>query len=273
MGALHAGDAFIVLIALLCAAALGSFANVLVYRLPLQILSEQGAQTQGAAFNIAVPASHCPACQTPLKWWQNVPLVSFVLLRGRCAFCYAAIPWRYFWIELGVVLWAALCLWRFGVGGMALAAFAFGYMLWVLSWIDAQHRLLPDVLTLGLLWSGLLLKAWFAPWTLADALFGAVLGYALLWLPYIAYLKWRGVVGLGLGDCKLLAAVGACLGWASVPSIVLWASLLGLIYGVLHFVGQRQNAGYLGAVQIPFGPFISTATVLIMLWPSLVIGV
>lgn len=273
MSALHAGDAFITLMALLCAAALGSFANVLVYRLPLQILSDTDGQTHGSVFNIAVPASHCPACQTPLKWWQNVPLVSFVLLRGRCAFCHAAIPWCYFWIELGTVLWAMLCLWRFGVGGMALAAFGFGYVLWVLSWIDARHYVLPDVLTLGLLWSGLLLKAWFAPWTLADAVFGAVLGYALLWLPYAVYLKWRGVVGLGLGDCKLLAAVGACLGWMPVPSVALWASILGLIYGGLLFVGRRHNTERLGAVQIPFDPFIAAASVLVVLWPSLVIGV
>lgn len=268
-----ATDGMMIFVLLLCAAALGSFANVLVYRLPLQMMrGEAGVDVDVKAFNIAVPASHCPSCQTPLKWWQNIPLMSFCLLRGHCAYCHASIGWRYFWVELGTVLLAALCLWHFGVSAMALAAFGFAYVLWVLSWIDVQHRLLPDVLTLGLLWGGLLLKAWFAPWMLVDAVLGAVFGYLLLWLPYVLYLKWRGVVGLGLGDCKLLAAVGAWLGWAQVPSVALWASMLGLLYGVLHFLWRRPLGERLGAVQIPFGPFISVASVLVALWSSLAIG-
>ena len=251
---------------LLCAASFGSFANVLIYRLPRMLFGEK---THQAVFNIAVPASFCPHCQRTLKWWHNIPLLSFILLRGRCAFCQAAIGWRYVWIELGTVALAVACIWLFGVSTMALAAFAFVYILWVLSWIDAQHRLLPDVLTLGLLVSGLLLKVWFTPWALLDAVFGAALGYALLWLPYMFYLKWRGVVGLGLGDCKLLAAVGAWLGWAFIPMVALVASVLGLSYGVLLFVRSRSESmvGF-GAVQIPFGPFIAIASVVVALGSS-----
>lgn len=263
----HLADVIIIVFVILCAAVLGSFANVLVYRLPLQILKPDH-QSNGS-FNIAVPSSHCPSCQTPLKWWHNIPLLSFILLRGRCAFCQAAIGWRYFWIELGTVALAVACMWLFGVSTMALAAFAFVYILWVLSWIDAQHGLLPDVLTLGLLISGLLLKVWFTPWALLDAVFGAALGYALLWLPYMFYLKWRGVVGLGLGDCKLLAAVGAWLGWAFIPMVALVASVLGLSYGVLLFVRSRSESMLgLGAVQIPFGPFIAIASVVVALGSS-----
>ena len=254
---------------LLCAAALGSFANVLVYRLPLQILHEH---TDGREpFNIAVPASHCPSCQTPLRWWHNVPLVSFILLKGRCAFCHASIPRRYFWIELGAVLIAAVCLSLLGIGVKALALFVFLYGLWVLSWIDALHQLLPDVLTLGLLWMGLLLRAWLAPMSLGDAVWGAALGYVLLYLPHVLYLKWRGEVGLGLGDAKLLAAVGAWLGLLHVPTVLLLACVAGLIYGGAHFLGraratQKVDVQDLRRVRIPFGPFISMAAASIALW-------
>lgn len=254
---------------LLCAAALGSFANVLVYRLPLQILHEH---TDGREpFNIAVPASHCPSCQTPLRWWHNVPLMSFILLKGRCAFCHASIPRRYFWIELGTVLIAVVCLSLLGIGIKALALFVFLYGLWVLSWIDALHQLLPDVLTLGLLWMGLLLRAWLAPVSLGDAVWGAALGYVLLYLPHALYLKWRGEVGLGLGDAKLLAAVGAWLGLLHVPTVLLLACVAGLIYGAAHFLGRaRATHGVdvqdLRRVRIPFGPFISMAAASIALW-------
>ena len=268
---------------LLGAAALGSFANVLVYRLPIQMMqsgcvSEGVEEAEGAdavkVFNIAVPVSHCPACQTPLKWWQNVPLVSFVLLKGRCAFCHEAIPRRYFWIELGAVLIAVACLSLFGIDVKALIVFVFLYALWVLSWIDALHQLLPDVLTLGLLWVGLLLRACWAPMTLADAVLGVALGYALLYLPSVLYLKWRGEVGLGLGDAKLLGAIGAWLGLVHVPTVLLLASVLGLLYGGAQFLARARSVGRTAAqsvsdvrrLRIAFGPFISLAAVLTMAW-------
>ena len=260
---------------LLCAAALGSFANVLVYRLPMQIVraSDEVDSSKGA-FNIAVPASHCPNCHTPLKWWQNVPLMSFISLKGRCAFCHAPIPRRYFWIESGTVLIAIACLSLFGIGVKALALFVLLYALWVLNWMDALYQLLPDVLTLGLLWTGLLLRAWFAPMSLDDAVWGAVLGYVLLYLPHVLYLKWRGEVGLGLGDAKLLAAVGAWLGLVHVPTVLLLACVAGLMYGGVRFLGrarvthrvEAQDLRDLRRVRIPFGPFISMATALIVLW-------
>ena len=260
---------------LLCAAALGSFANVLVYRLPMQIVraSDEVDSSKGA-FNIAVPASHCPSCHMPLKWWQNVPLMSFIWLKGRCAFCHAPIPRRYCWIELGTVLIAIACLSLFGIGVKALALFVLLYALWVLNWMDALYQLLPDVLTLGLLWTGLLLRAWFAPMSLDDAVWGAVLGYVLLYLPHVLYLKWRGEVGLGLGDAKLLAAVGAWLGLVHVPTVLLLACVAGLMYGGVRFLGrarvthrvEAQDLRDLRRVRIPFGPFISMATALIVLW-------
>lgn len=258
------------LLGLLCATAFGSFANVLVYRLPLQILrSEAALQETDSTFNIAVPASHCPSCQTPLKWRHNIPLLSFVFLKGRCAFCHAVIPARYFWIELGTIALAYACLWLWGVNAAALMVFAVLYVLWVLIWIDALYRLLPDVLTLGLLWAGLLVRASLAPASLADAVLGAALGYVLLWLPYAVYLQWRGEVGLGLGDAKLLAAIGAWLGVLVVPYVLLLGSVLGLIYGVAQFACRRLRAGErqrLGGVQIAFGPFIIVAAIAVALW-------
>ena len=210
----------------------------------------------------------------PLKWWQNVPLMSFISLKGRCAFCHAPIPRRYFWIELGTVLIAIACLSLFGIGVKALALFVLLYALWVLNWMDALYQLLPDVLTLGLLWTGLLLRAWFAPMSLDDAVWGAVLGYVLLYLPHVLYLKWRGEVGLGLGDAKLLAAVGAWLGLVHVPTVLLLACVAGLMYGGVRFLGrarvthrvEAQDLRDLRRVRIPFGPFISMATALIVLW-------
>lgn len=249
---------------LLCAAALGSFATVLVHRLPIQIVHADDESR--ATFNIAVPGSHCPSCQTPLRWWQNMPLLGFILLRGRCAFCQTPIPRRYFWIELGVVVLAWACWLIFGLNGTAVAAFTVVYLLWVLSWIDALHGLLPDVLTLGLLWMGLLARAWFAPFSLVDGVLGAALGYVLLWLPYVLYLHWRGIAGLGLGDAKLLAGLGAWLGLLYVPYVLLLSSVLGLLYGGARWILRADASDRLGALRMAFGPFISVAALVVALW-------
>ena len=247
----------------LLAAILGSFANVLVYRLPLQIFQDERDSDTSETLNIAWPSSHCPSCKTPLKWWHNIPLLSYMALRGRCAFCGVHIPSRYFWIELGSVLIAVICLWLYGVGWMAVAAFGFAYLLWVMIWIDAIYQLLPDVLTLGLLWLGLILRAYWMPSTLADAVFGAVLGYILLWLPYVIYLQWRGYAGLGLGDAKLLAAIGVWLGVVDVPYVLLLASVLGLLYGVGSWAKNHHSSTRLGQMRMAFGPFIALAAIIV----------
>ena len=251
----------------LCAAAFGSFANVLIYRLPLMLLGESGQNTSGdkKAFNLAVPASFCPQCQHAIQWWHNIPLLSFIGLRGRCAYCHQPIPMRYFWVESGTVLWALLSVWMFGLTWQALSSFVFFYLLWVASWIDALHFLLPDVLNYALFGIGLMVAMAFAhngvAAALMDALSGAALGYVMLWIPYFAYLKWRGLEGLGLGDCKLLAAIGCWQGMVAVPNVLLFACALALMFGLLvAFLRQHP----VRTLKIPFGPFISAGSVIQM---------
>lgn len=250
----------------LLAAALGSFANVLIYRLPRMLLRQEGGADHQNAFNIATPASFCPQCRHPIRWWHNIPLLSFIGLRGRCAYCQQSIPSRFFWVELGTVVWALLSVWMFGLTWQALSGFVFLYLLWIASWIDALHFLLPDVLNAALFGIGLMVVVFFAQgdvWmVLMRALLAAAFGYLILWLPYFAYLKWRGVEGLGLGDCKLLAAIGCWQGIAAVPNVLLFACVLALVFGVLLASLRRQ---VLRSLKIPFGPFISAGALVQML--------
>ena len=253
---------------LVCAAAFGSFANVLIYRLPLMIFGAVGQNDSSdqKVFNIAFPASFCPQCRQAIKWWHNIPLLSFLYLRRRCAYCHAQIPMRYFWVELGTVLLAFLSVYWLGFTWQALASFVFLYLLWVASWIDALHFLLPDVLNFILLGAGLIVAMVFAHHrvgdALVDALMGASLGYAIFWVPYFAYLKWRKIEGLGLGDCKLLAAIGCWQGMAAVPNVLLFACALALMFGVLVALLRQQSVRTL---KIPFGPFISAGALIQMI--------
>ena len=251
---------------LACAAAFGSFANVLIYRLPRMLLGmNTNTPHDNPSFNIAVPASFCPQCQHTIQWWHNIPLLSFIGLRGRCAYCHQSIPMRYFWVELGTVLWALLSVWMFGLTWQALSSFVFFSVLWVASWIDALHFLLPDVLNYVLFGMGLVVAMAFAHngvgVALIDALSGAAFGYVMLWIPYFTYLKWRGIEGLGLGDCKLLAAIGCWQGVVAVPNVLLFACVLALVFGVLMAWSRHQTVATL---KIPFGPFISAAAVIQM---------
>ncbi|MBS1174913.1 MAG: pppA [Burkholderiaceae bacterium] len=249
----------------LCAAAFGSFANVLIYRLPRMLLGEENSSRDKNTFNIAVPASFCPQCQHAIQWWLNIPLLSFIYLRGQCAYCHQPIPMRYFLVELGTVLWALLSVFWFGLTWQALSSFVFFYVLWVASWIDALYFLLPDVLNYVLLGIGLVVAMAFAHngvgAALVDALSGAALGYVILWIPYFAYLKWRGLEGLGLGDCKLLASIGCWQGMVAVPNVLLFACVLALIFGVLVAFLRHHSVRTL---KIPFGPFISAGAVIQM---------
>jgi leader peptidase (prepilin peptidase) / N-methyltransferase len=238
---------------IMLAAALGSFANVLIYRLPLMILSD-------APISLAQPASHCPHCKAPIKWRYNLPLLGFIALKGRCAACHASIPRRYFLVELSAVLLAVLCLVQWGVSCQAAAYFIFLLGLWALSWIDAAHYLLPDVLTQGLLWLGLLYNALAAPNSLSDMVFAAALGYGLLYAVYFVYFKITGKAGLGFGDMKLLAAIGAWLGANAMLNVLLLACLSALLFGV---VGALLRRAVLQKIW-PFGPFLALAAAIVL---------
>lgn len=247
--------------ALLMAVILGSFGNVLIHRLPRMILSEADDLVE-ALLNLSRPASHCPQCLTPLHWWQNVPLVSFILLRGRCGECQADIPWRYFIVEFGSLLIGALSLYYWGWSWTGLFYFLFLYALWIISWIDAMHYLLPDLITLPLLALGLLYHFCLSPSAqLYDAILASVLGYALLRLVYHTHYTLTKREGLGFGDMKLFAAIGAWLGLMVLPTVLLTACLLALVWALVARAFRSRSP------LIPLGPFLSLGAVIKLFYP------
>jgi leader peptidase (prepilin peptidase)/N-methyltransferase len=252
-----------------CAIALGlvigSFLNVVAYRLPVMLerawrieLSEAAGdpgKDDGlpARYNLCVPRSACPHCGHVLHAWENVPVLSYLLLRGRCSACRAPIGIRYPLVELASAALAALALFRFGPSGTAVAAFGLCAALLAMSAIDIETRLLPDSLTLPLLWAGLIVNFGDTFAGLRAAVAGAIVGYAFLWCVYWIFRFVRGIEGMGYGDFKLLAALGAWLGWAALPQVVLIAAITGAVIGLA--------ATWLGRMRfeepLPFGPFLA----------------
>ncbi len=235
----------------------GSFLNVLIHRLPLMIEHEMNLQARDpTTFHLAFPGSHCPHCRHPIAWHDNVPLLGFAWLRGRCRACQAPISWRYPLVEAATAALFAWSLMAHGTWGAALAWAGFSATLLALAVIDAQTTWLPDALTQPLTWAGLLAAA--LGWSgvgLTDALAGAVAGYLSLWSLYWAFLLVSGKEGMGHGDFKLLAALGAWFGWQALLAIVLIASLTGLLAALgLHWRGRLAMNR-----QIAFGPFLALA--------------
>ena len=250
----------------------GSFLNVVIYRLPLMlhrqwegearhILEGESPAAALEPFNLVVPRSRCPHCERQIRAWENIPLVSWLLLRGKCAGCGAPIAWRYPVVELltGFVTLAMLSL--FGFTWLGLAALAFTWVLLALTFIDYDTQLLPDQLTLPLVWLGLLVNLQGGFTDTRSAIVGAVAGYLFLWSTYWAFKLITGKEGMGYGDFKLLAAIGAWLGWQVLPAAILIAAGVGLLYALATSVlGQRESSQ-----PIPFGPFLAIAG-----WVSLV---
>lgn len=244
--------------------AIGSFLNVVIYRLPKMMQAEWQAQCAeldgkapeaGAAFNLVVPGSHCPACKTPLRMRDNVPLLSYLASGGRCAHCGARISPRYPVVEALTAALSAWVAWRFGFGLAGLAALVFTFTLIALTFIDADTTLLPDSLTLPLLWLGLLLNidGTFAP--LHEAVIGAAAGYLSLWSVYWLFKLATGKEGMGYGDFKLLAALGAWFGWKMLLPIVLLSSIVGAGVGIALLILARRGRD----IPIPFGPYLAAA--------------
>ena len=262
-------QSFSIVAAALIGLQFGSFLNVLVWRLPRMLEREWHAASSGQTadvqpvFNLSTPRSHCPHCQTPLRWQDLLPVLSYLWLRARCAHCAAPISARYPLVELTVGLLWGLCAWHWGGSVTALAWAGFFTTLMALALIDADTLLLPDALTLPLMWAGLIAAQ--LGWTglpLSEALWGAVSGYLSLWLVYQVFLRLTGKHGLGGGDFKLLAALGAWLGWQVLPWLVLGASLLGLVYAAgLKWRGQYQKDQH-----IPLGPSLALAGAVLALW-------
>ena len=241
----------------------GSFLNVVIHRLPLMLerrWARECAELNGQepapepALGLAQPRSRCPSCGTLIRWYQNLPLLSYALLRGRCAHCGAAIGWRYPLVEALTGVLFAWVVARHGNGMAGLAGCGLAAALVVLAFIDWDTTLLPDDITLPLSWAGLVVAAlgWSAT-GLDDALWGTVAGYLSLWLIYWAFKLATGKEGMGYGDFKLLAALGAWFGWQALIPMILLASVTGAAVGItLKLRSGLREGGY-----IPFGPFLA----------------
>lgn len=243
----------------------GSFLNVVAYRLPLMLERQwQGNDVAEGTprFDLLQPGSHCPRCKAPVAWRHNVPLLGWLWLRGRCANCQAPIPVRYPLLELTAGLLAALVALRFGPSPAGVAAMGLSFALLTLTVIDIDHMLLPDAITLPGIWAGLLVNLGGTFTSIDSAVVGAVAGYLVLWLVYHLF-KWlTGKEGMGYGDFKLLALLGAWLGWQALPACLLLASLIGTVYGLASILLRRRDA----QKPFPFGPFLAIAGWINLLW-------
>ncbi len=259
--------AFQYLLVTMLGAVTGSFLSVVVYRLPKMFEYAAGFRRAiSRPLTLAYPPSHCPQCQHRLRFWENIPLLSYLALRGRCAGCRAFISLLYPFLEIAGAGLAALALWSFGPIWQGLAAFALLAVLLALACIDQASYLLPDTLTLPLLWAGLLVNVNRGFVLLEEAVLGAAAGYVLLWCVYWAFLFIRKKEGLGYGDFKLLAAIGAWQGVYALPEIVLIASFMGLVVGALQcacrWLKNREQ-------RLAFGPYLSLSAAITLCMPGL----
>ena len=249
----------------------GSFLNVVIYRLPK--IMERDWQAQCAelrgeelpkqqTFNLALPRSRCPACAHPISALQNIPIASYLALRGKCSACGTRISPRYPLIEGLSALAGAYAAWHFGFGLAAFAAMLFLWCMIALSFIDFDTQLLPDSITLPLLWAGLLLNLGGTFVDLGSAVIGAAAGYLALWSVYWGFKIATGKEGMGFGDFKLLAAVGAWLGWQMLPLVVLASSFVGAVFGISLMLIAKHGRN----VPIPFGPYLAAAGVIALFW-------
>ncbi len=247
---------------------LGSFLNVVIYRLPImleaqwaaecaQIGGEAPPQNAAPPFNLLLPRSRCSSCGHVLRWWENIPLLSFIALRGKCSACGTAYGLRYPLVEVFTGGLFFYCGWRWGLSADSLAWCGFSAALLTLAMIDWDTTLLPDNITLPLLWAGLIVAALriHPELSLVNAVWGAVAGYVSLWLVYWAFKLVTGKEGMGYGDFKLFAALGAWFGWQALVPIILMSSVIGAIVGIaMKFSTGLREGGY-----VPFGPFLAGA--------------
>lgn len=250
----------------------GSFLNVVIYRLPIMMQHNWRRECREflqlpqeepvATVNLLWPGSHCPHCQTPIKAHQNIPLLSYCLLKGRCAHCGHAIAKRYPLIEAFTGICSALVAWRLGWDWSLLFGLLLTWSLIALSFIDIDQHLLPDSITLPLTWLGLMLSLFNIYSNSHDSIVGAVAGYLSLWSVYWSFKLLTGKEGMGYGDFKLLAMFGAWLGWQVLPLIILLSSLVGAVIGVALIVFGRHEM----AKPMPFGPYLAAAGWLALLW-------
>lgn len=250
----------------------GSFLNVVIHRLPLMMEREWKLQCQEymgkepeekqPALGLARPRSRCPECGHAISWHENIPVLSYLWLRGKCSSCGEPISLRYPLIELLTGALSAVIAWHFGFGWQAAAALLLTWALIALSMIDVDHQLLPDSITLPFLWLGLILSLFPVFADMRSALIGAVAGYLSLWTVYQLFKLLTGKEGMGFGDFKLLALLGAWLGWQSLPLIVLLSSAVGAVLGATMLAVQGRDRRQ----PIPFGPYLAIAGWIALLW-------
>jgi len=276
--ALFAGSVF------LLGLILGSFLNVVIYRLPIMLEREWRSQAtevlaagseaaapaaQAERFTLSTPRSACPNCKAPITALQNIPVISWLVLRGRCASCKAKIPARYPLVELTTGLLSAWVAWHFGFGAPAACALLITWALIALTGIDVDHQLLPDGITLPLMWAALLAAVVIGPVAGAavpvspkDAIIGAAAGYTSLWLVFHAFKLVTGKEGMGYGDFKLFAALGAWLGWKLLPLVIVLSATSGALLGILMIALQGRDR----RAPMPFGPYLAAAGWLAMMY-------
>ena len=249
----------------------GSFLNVVIHRLPKMLelgWQQQCAELRGEelapapAYNLVFPHSACPHCNHPISAWENIPIVSYLLLRGKCKGCGAAISPRYPIIELTSGIMCGYAAWHFGFGPAAIGALLLIWALLALTAIDFDTQLLPDDITLPLLWAGLLFNLFGTFASLQSAVLGAVFGYLTLWGVYWMFKLITGKEGMGYGDFKLLAALGAWLGWQMLPLIILSSSLVGAAVGITLIIAVKHGRD----IPIPFGPYLAGGGLIALFW-------
>ncbi|MFP6850615.1 MAG: A24 family peptidase [Pseudomonas sp.] len=259
-------------VSLLLGLLIGSFLNVVIYRLPKMMqrdwreqareILELPAEPQKETFNLVLPNSSCPHCAHEIKPWENIPVISYLFLRGKCSSCKAPISLRYPLVELSCGLLSAFIAWHFGFTWQACAMLVLTWGLLAMSLIDVDHQLLPDSLVLPLLWLGLIANSFGVFTNLEDALWGAIAGYLSLWSVYWLFKLVTGKEGMGYGDFKLLAMLGAWGGWQVLPLTILLSSLVGAVLGTIML--RMRNAET--STPIPFGPYLAIAGWIALIW-------
>lgn len=276
---LQAGEAYTLLFAALAGLAVGSFLNVVVHRLPVMmerewrdqcrefVAPEQAADGPAEPYNLLRPGSRCPSCGHRIRALENIPVLSFLVLRGRCAACGWRIPLRYPVVEFLTGVASVVVVWQLGFGAQAFAALLLTWSLIALSFIDLDTQLLPDAITLPVLWAGLAFNLFDTVVPLWDAVAGAICGYGILWLVYQGFRLLTGKEGMGHGDFKLLAMLGAWTGWQSLPLIILLSSVLGAVIGIV----MMTLKGHERDTPIPFGPYLALAGWISLIWGERII--
>ncbi|QLJ07780.1 prepilin peptidase [Pseudoalteromonas sp. MT33b] len=255
---------------------IGSFLNVVIYRLPLMMKREWQSECrllladeqtinhteEPTPFNLVTPNSTCPQCKAPIKIWQNIPVISWLILKGRCASCEAPISVRYPIVEMLTASLSIAVAVVFGASELALLYIVITWVLIALTFIDIDHMLLPDQLTLPLVWLALIAAVMNITIAPSDAIIGAAIGYLSLWSVYWLFKLATGKEGMGYGDFKLLAVFGALLGWQAILTIVLLSSVVGALIGMLQIIIQGKDK----TTPIPFGPYLAIAGWVTLLW-------